>query len=146
MDYIKIEGYKSFKNFELKLNKINVLIGSNGSGKSNFLSFFEFLNALYEQKLREYVSLNGGTHRFLHKGSKVSDSILAKIRIGRNRYGFVLKEGDGNFVFMQETLGYTSATGFYSDDIDISSLSYKNECFSTYSRYSFIFSCMITSM
>ena len=125
MDYIKIKGYKSFKNLELKLNKINILIGANGSGKSNFLSFFELLNALYEQKLREYISLNGGTHRFLYKGFKVTDSIFAKIRSGRNRYAFELKEGDGSFVFTQENLGYTSATGYYDDDIDISSFGYE---------------------
>ena len=34
------------KELDINLNKINVLIGSNGSGKSNFLSFFEFLNRL----------------------------------------------------------------------------------------------------
>ena len=60
MDKIVIEGYKSFKSIELELKPINILIGSNGSGKSNFLSFFEFLNRIYEQKLTEYVALNGG--------------------------------------------------------------------------------------
>lgn len=63
MDRIEIKGYKSFKNFTLDLSPINILIGSNGSGKSNFLSFFEFLNHLYEQKLTEYVALNGGLDR-----------------------------------------------------------------------------------
>lgn len=48
MDKIEIKGYKSFKDLTLDLRAINILIGSNGSGKSNFLSFssslIEFTN------------------------------------------------------------------------------------------------------
>ncbi|WP_370409010.1 AAA family ATPase [Tenacibaculum dicentrarchi] len=40
IDYIEIEGYKSIKHTKLDLKPINILIGSNGSGKSNFISFF----------------------------------------------------------------------------------------------------------
>lgn len=36
---IKIEGFKSIKTLDLKLGPINLLIGSNGVGKSNFISF-----------------------------------------------------------------------------------------------------------
>ena len=35
---VTIKGYKSFKDLHLKLEGLNLLIGSNGSGKSNFLS------------------------------------------------------------------------------------------------------------
>ena len=43
MNKIDINGYKSIKELKLKLQPINILIGANGSGKSNFLSFFDFL-------------------------------------------------------------------------------------------------------
>ena len=76
MNSIFISGYKSFKAVELKLNPINILIGANGSGKSNFLSFFEMLHCIYEKRLTEYVALNGGTERFFHKGLKVTDMIF----------------------------------------------------------------------
>lgn len=32
---VSIKGYKSFKELHLKLGGLNLLIGSNGSGKSN---------------------------------------------------------------------------------------------------------------
>lgn len=131
MDSIQISGYKSFKELTLSLRKINILIGSNGAGKSNFLSFFEFLNALYEKKLCLFVALRGGTEKFLFEGSKVTDSISAEINFGRNRYCFKVQEGDGNFVFLNETLGYRSRTGFINDDIDISNNS-KEANISTY--------------
>ena len=47
MDSIKIHKFKSIEDAEIDLRPINILIGANGSGKSNFLSFFEFLNNLY---------------------------------------------------------------------------------------------------
>lgn len=106
MDRIVIKGYKSFKELDIELRNINVLIGSNGSGKSNFLSFFEFLNRLYEQKLQEYVALNGGVEKMLHKGSKITEEINAKISFGYNAYSFDLKKGDDYFVFLNELIWY----------------------------------------
>ena len=53
--YIEIEGYKSIQHMQLELKPINVLIGSNGAGKSNFVSFFKMLDAIYNQNLRQFV-------------------------------------------------------------------------------------------
>ena len=52
---IKIEGYKSIKKLDLELKPINILIGSNGVGKSNFLSFFKLVNNIYEQRLYCFI-------------------------------------------------------------------------------------------
>jgi len=38
-----IKRFKSIKECELDLNKINVLIGANNAGKSNFVSVFDLL-------------------------------------------------------------------------------------------------------
>ena len=124
MNRIEIEGYKSFKKIDITLNPVNLLIGANGSGKSNFLSFFEMLNRIYEKKLSPYVALNGGTARFVHKGPKVTDTIRARATFNSHTYGFELKDGDNQFVFMHEWTGYTSIDGS-TDNTDISS--YKNE-------------------
>ena len=86
MNYIKIEGYKSIKKMALTLNPINILIGANGSGKSNFLSFFEMLHSIYEKRLTEFIALNGGTDRFLHKGHKATNMIKAEVAFEGNTY------------------------------------------------------------
>lgn len=109
MDKIEIKGYKSFKDLEIVLHPVNILIGANGSGKSNFLSFFEFLNRLYEQKLTEYVALNGGIDKYFFQGGKVTKFIYAKIDFRGNSYVFNLQEGDNKFVFVEEELGYNGA-------------------------------------
>lgn len=129
MDKIEIKGYKSFKELKLDLLPINILIGANGSGKSNFLSFFEFLNRLYEQKLTEYVALNGGMDKYFFQGSKTTDAIEATICFKNISYSFELKEGDNRFVFSKEKLGYHSS---YSDIA-----SFSNEaCIKSYSGLS----------
>ena len=55
MDSIRIFGYKSFKKLSVQLHPINLLIGANGAGKSNFLSLFEMLGNIYEKRLRRHA-------------------------------------------------------------------------------------------
>jgi len=56
-----VDGYKSLIDFELKLNPgLNVLVGPNGSGKTNIISFFEFLADLQEKSVSEVISQSGG--------------------------------------------------------------------------------------
>ncbi len=104
MDYIEIKGYKSIKDARLELSPINILIGANGSGKSNFISFFEFLNKLYDRKLKEYVALNGGEEKILHKGLENAQEIsfLTDFGKGVNAYSAALQKANEGFIFIYE--------------------------------------------
>ena len=106
MDYLEIRGYKSIKQQKIELNPINLLIGANGSGKSNFLSFFDFLNRLYNRKLNDYIQLAGGDDKILHKGRKITESIRFKMEFdnGMNGYSAKLTTGASGFVFVREGL------------------------------------------
>ncbi|MBB1139711.1 AAA family ATPase [Myroides sp. WP-1] len=106
LDKVEIKGYKSIKELSLVIAPINILIGANGSGKSNFLSFFNFMKEIYKRNLQQYVALNGGTDRFLHKGNKITSDIFGKLYLRNNNYSFLLKEGEGSFVFLNEGIGY----------------------------------------
>ena len=55
---IRINGYKSIEKLDLRMSSINILIGANGAGKSNFISLFTFLQNLSEGKLQFYVEKN----------------------------------------------------------------------------------------
>ena len=49
---LTIRGFKSIRNLhEFELRDLNILIGANGSGKSNFVSYFRMLNELVERPL-----------------------------------------------------------------------------------------------
>lgn len=71
LDYITVRGFKSLADIEeLKLNSVNVLIGANGSGKSNFVEAFSFLRALRQSEVTRYVAQAGGANRLLHFRSR----------------------------------------------------------------------------
>ena len=113
IDYIEISGYKSIKHAKVVLRPVNILIGANGAGKSNLISFFEFLNQLYQKKLQDYVALKGGVNKMLHKGSKNTERITARIAFknGESGYEFEIRPGDGHFVFLKEYLIYENNKG-----------------------------------
>ena len=105
MEKIDIKGYKSIKELTLQLRPINIFIGANGSGKSNFLSFFDFLKQIYNQNLQEYVALKG-IETFLHKGSKETEEISSHLYFPTNEYSFNIKKGDAGFIFTKEGMWY----------------------------------------
>jgi predicted ATPase len=120
MKKIQIKGYKSIKNLDLPLNSINILIGANGSGKSNFLSFFDFLKQTYNRNLQEFVALKG-IDTFLHKGDKVTDEISTHLFFkGTNGYSFTLKKGDAGLIFTKEGMWYGN-NPYYKNPVDIAS-------------------------
>jgi predicted ATPase len=106
MEKIEIVGYKSIRNASISLMPINILIGGNGSGKSNFISFFEFLYNLHEQKLQNHIALQGGIDRFLHQGENISEYISAKLSFPTNEYDFELTKSAESFLFTKELLVY----------------------------------------
>jgi predicted ATPase len=117
LDSLTLRGFKSILNLEkFKLGKMNLLIGANGSGKSNFVSFFTLLNNLIEGQLACYVADQGGPDRFLHRGREVSPSLEAVLEFGYNEYGVELKPTtDNRFFFEKEILSFTGRLGPYGE-------------------------------
>ncbi len=101
---LSIEGYKSIRSLKpLTLGPLNILIGANGAGKSNFISFFRFLREIVEQRLQLQVAKEGGIDRVLYLGSKETPRISASLRFGRNGYDFSLDPtSDDRAVFSSE--------------------------------------------
>jgi predicted ATPase len=95
---IDISGYKSIESMPkpLELGRINVLIGANGSGKSNLLSFFKLLKSLPGGDLQNYVNQKeGGANNILHYGAKRTPKIHATLELedgagDKYRYSFIL--------------------------------------------------------
>jgi len=103
---IAIQGYKSFADTgSVQLTDgVNLLLGANGAGKSNFISFFRFLNRLCEQQLFLYTAEAGGASVLLHKGPPPVSEMAARLHVGENGYRFRLKRTEGNdrFIFLEE--------------------------------------------
>lgn len=71
---LTVKGYKSLGNVSLDFNNINVLIGSNGSGKTNFLSVFQLLRAVFSGRLAEFGRQHDAQSLFFN-GLKATDAI-----------------------------------------------------------------------
>ena len=92
---IVIKGYKSIKECEVDLNNVNVLIGSNGAGKSNFISILELMQNIIKGELSRYAVKKGANSLFFN-GAKVTDSITAEFYFGDYVYSFDLEITDNN--------------------------------------------------
>ena len=103
---LTIKGFKSIKELEqLPLQQLNVLIGANGVGKSNFVSFFRVLGELVEQRLQVWVQKQGGVERILSFGIKETSLFEANITFGINGYHFILEPTfSSGFTFTLEEL------------------------------------------
>ncbi|WP_370969861.1 AAA family ATPase [Amycolatopsis sp. cg9] len=62
---IGIEGFTSIRSATVALGQLNILVGANGAGKSNFVQALELLGRIVDGELGLFVGLNGGASALL---------------------------------------------------------------------------------
>lgn len=70
---VTIRGYKSIafdSPVTLALGDVSILLGANGAGKSNIISFFRMLSYMMSKSFGKYVEISGTSHALLHYGAK----------------------------------------------------------------------------
>ncbi|NOT17235.1 MAG: AAA family ATPase [Sulfuriferula sp.] len=101
---LTVTGYKSIRelrNFDL--TNLNVLIGANGAGKSNFINLFRLLNEMYEQQLQVYIQKQGGPDALLHYGRNTTEQLHAEFYFSANGYKFdLVPTADNRLIFERE--------------------------------------------
>lgn len=114
LESVSVRGFRSLDDVELSdLGDATVLIGANGSGKSNVIRFFEMLNwMLRSRDLEQFVALQGGADDQLHMGNKVTPRAEADLCLttpdGAVEYSFALSYGaPDRFVFTEERLRFS---------------------------------------
>ena len=112
---VTLRGFKSIGDLiELELKGKNVLIGANGAGKSNFISFFKLLNWMtFGLKLQEYIGISGGGNALLHDGSQVTKHIECDLVFetegGVNEYSLTFSyAAPDTLIFVDERYRYSS--------------------------------------
>jgi predicted ATPase len=63
---VVVEGLTSIRVAELALKDVNVLVGANGAGKSNFIRALGMLGRIVDGELGLYVGLSGGASALLN--------------------------------------------------------------------------------
>jgi predicted ATPase len=100
-----LKGYKSIDACEIGLGRLNVLIGANGAGKSNFISFFRLIRKILDKQLQAAVGEAGGPDALLHFGRKKTEELSAELYFGNNGYKFTLQPTqDNRMMFSRECL------------------------------------------
>lgn len=113
LDHITIRGFRSIASIErFELRPLNVLIGANGSGKSNFLEVFRFLREIREGRLQDYVGKQGDADRILHFGSENTPNLDLELSFdgGKHHYGISLGlAADKRFYLRSEHISYAES-------------------------------------
>jgi len=108
---LTLHGFKSIKTMDIEFHPLNILIGANGAGKSNLISFFKMLNEMMARRLQQYIAASGRAQSLLHFGSKKTPQIEAKLEFelenGVDTYHMRLFHAAGDtLMFAQETLSF----------------------------------------
>jgi predicted ATPase len=110
LNRLTVRGFKSIKELEdFEVRNLNVLIGGNGAGKSNFVEIFRMLRNMVDQSFSNYILTHGGADDFLFNGPQVTPAIEAEFEFGRNGYAFQLKPtANDSFLIVYEKQRYES--------------------------------------
>jgi len=130
---VKIEGFKSIESAELELKDLNVVIGANGSGKSNLIGVFRLLAQVLSHNLQLYVASE--PDRFLFHGRKKTPALSLDFAFDQNSYGFKLKAAQDSLIFEYERVEYRGywkygepiAAGHKESKLEEAAKSYRNK-------------------
>lgn len=130
LEHIIIKGYKSIKELDLDMKPINVLIGANGSGKSNFVSIFRLFENIYNERLQAYIKTFGGAERFMHFGSKTTEEVYIEAMFADYVNGYKLalvKDKDKDSLLIKSDFAYYHNKPKFDDGLDRLITNYDSE-------------------
>ena len=111
LTHLSASGFRSIRSVDIALGDLTVLIGANGSGKSNFVSFFNMLSFMMTGSLQLYIARKGGGSSILHYGPKRTPVLTTKLRFddtnGWSEYGATLAHASPDrLIFTHERVEY----------------------------------------
>lgn len=112
---LSLHGFRSIQHLtNFAPGNVTILIGANGSGKSNFIAFFRLLSWMMQEQLSLHVGQLGGASAQLFDGPEVTPILRAEMTLetdqGKNDYEFKLAHAaNDSFVFTAERYRFSSA-------------------------------------
>ena len=116
---VTLEGYKSFRDAKVDFGDVTVLLGANGAGKSNLVSFFGMLGFLGTDALQEFIGRSGRSESMLFGGRKMTPQLRATVEFvsghtaaEERRSTYRIRLGDAapdTLIFLDERVSYRHA-------------------------------------
>ncbi|OYX36317.1 MAG: hypothetical protein B7Y99_02470 [Caulobacterales bacterium 32-69-10] len=79
---ISIDGFRSLVGFSIELEEgLNVLVGANGTGKSNFISFLDFLGEFIQSGLNSAIAVAQGTGAVFSREKFTDESAVLSFEV-----------------------------------------------------------------
>lgn len=112
IERIKIQNFKSLVDVDVELRPLNVLIGRNGSGKSNFLAFLRLLREGADEELSRIIREMGGIDNVsnynIERGAFFWQVIFEFLMYRYDYSGRIFKDRPNRYLVMSEDLTGTS--------------------------------------
>ncbi|MGV8129644.1 MAG: AAA family ATPase [Methanolinea sp.] len=111
---IAVSNFKSFQHLEFQPDNFNIIIGSNASGKSNFIQVIKFLRDIAKYGLANAISLQGGVEYLRNTiiGPKEPFSIRIKYVLEEEKTDIVGMKGGAAVYFHPEEVSYSFSLAF----------------------------------
>lgn len=108
---VTVSGYRSYssdREMTIDLGDVNLIIGANGAGKSNFISFLEMISYMATDGLSQFVGRNGFARSLIYYGHSRA-SVSGRFRFGdgisEDTYSFAMEPAaDGSLFISSETV------------------------------------------
>lgn len=122
---LSISHYKSITDQTVPLSAINVLVGKNGSGKSNIVDALSFLSDIAQEDLDFAITKRHGSDSIRQwsrfKPFTLSIGIRVSNEYGSGGYRITLSSSRNSYKVVEETIEWNGQTSF-SDDITATSI------------------------
>ena len=105
LNSVVVAGFTSIRSVTLTLRDLNVLVGANGAGKSNFIRALSTLGRIVDSELGLFVGLSGGANALLSIDKAVPRLIRLGVRSEAGEYTAELISAAGDaLIFNDETI------------------------------------------
>src|SRR4051812_16026279 len=84
--HLDIKNFKSLRDVRVELGPVNVLVGPNASGKSNFLDVIQFLGDSVREDLGPALDSRGGFERVRYRGADGEGPVRIHVGASVTRY------------------------------------------------------------
>jgi predicted ATPase len=111
IDSISVEGFTSIKSAVVRLHELDLLVGANGAGKSNFIRALGMLGRIVDGELGLFVGLAGGAGALLSDDPDSTGRMRLEVEFQTGGYSATLIAAAGDeLIFLDEAIWPPSGT------------------------------------